>query len=349
MPDASNCCASITATLSQSGSVSACRICGSAEVHAAGDVEYYAGFRCTIIDCDSCGCRFTEHQQDVYDWLYSHPASPYGIYREIGETVEMLFHNGDAAALRSELYNTPKYRFVLESIERSGCNGRILELGCSRGHLTSYFILNRFDITGSDTSHKAISDARTAFGDYFVHADSPLIAEKAPYETIYHVGTIGCVANPLGLTRSLLRLLKRGGQLLFNAPNADSCSLPGQLWIDEAPPPDVVTLFRPGFWRNHFSDIAEVEERVERCSANQSMRILLRKMAGQRWQTPSPQQLDTSIADYRSGRSGRHTAMARFWSVGERVAVKAAAIAQISRALPRQPSPFGLFVRITKK
>src|SRR5437660_518436 len=79
--------------------------------------------------------------------------------------------------------------------------------------------------------------------------DDRAMDAMAPYDVVYHVGTIGCVADPLGMTKRLLGLLKPGGRLLFNVPNRDGCYLRGQLWIDAAPPPDVVTLFPSGFWR----------------------------------------------------------------------------------------------------
>ena len=169
----------------------------------------------------------------------------------MGRQRPRLFDQGDLAGLRGELSKIAKYKFVLESVEHQPKSIRLLEVGCSRGYLTSYFILSGYQVLGTDVSLDAIAGAKGAFGDYFISADSAAIQDRAPYDVIYHVGTIGCVGDPLGLTRNLLKMLKPGGVLLFNAPNADSCWLRNHLWIDAAPPPDVVTLFRPGFWRKH--------------------------------------------------------------------------------------------------
>ena len=62
-----------------------CRICGANEVSEAGEVEYYSGFAWTIFDCHACFCRFTKHDEAIYDWLHSTPSSIYGLYRELGE------------------------------------------------------------------------------------------------------------------------------------------------------------------------------------------------------------------------------------------------------------------------
>jgi len=88
------------------------------------------------------------------------------------------------------------------------------------------------------------------------------------YDVIYHVGVIGCVADPIGLTTELLRMLRPGGKLLFNAPNRGGLHLNGQLWLDSAPPPDLVTLFPETFWKRRFSDVANVVERAEMLSSD---------------------------------------------------------------------------------
>src|SRR5205814_1852125 len=118
--------------------------------------------------------------------------------------------------------------------------------------------------------------------------DSSSLQLGAPYDIIYHVGMIGCVADPIELTKQLLAMLTPHGRLLFNAPNRQSCSLRGQLWLDSAPPPDLVTLFPPGFWKRQFYASAAVIEETEMHSARMSLEIGLRKSFGPRWQKPIP-------------------------------------------------------------
>ena len=113
-----------------------------------------------------------------------------------------------------------KYRFVIEHVETQPTEARLLEFGCSRGYLTSYLILSGRDILAADSSTEAIETAKAYFGPHFVLADSPRIVASGPYDLIYHVGTIGCVADPIAFTRCLLRLLKPRGRLVFNAPQA---------------------------------------------------------------------------------------------------------------------------------
>src|SRR5439155_7482707 len=178
-------------------------------------------------------------------------------------------------SLKRELSQTSKYRFIIEEVERLPRDARLLEIGCSRGHLTSYFILAGYPITGMDVSDSAICAAMAIFGDHFVVGDSHLRGIDGHFDLIYHVGTIGCVADPVGLTRRLLDRLTPGGRLLFNSPNLQSCYLRKQLWIDAAPPPDLVSIFPPGFWTKHFGSEAVVEEQIENIASRKGVSVRL--------------------------------------------------------------------------
>jgi SAM-dependent methyltransferase len=340
--------ASLRANLSRVRKI-ICRVCGASNVNEIGEVEYYSGFPWKVFDCRACLCRFSSHDESIYNWLHTHSASIYGIYRALAEKSKRLFDQGDLVGLRRELSCSSKYKFVIEEVEQQSRDIRLLEAGCSRGYLTSYFILAGYKITGADVSPDAIAGAKEAFGDRFVMADSAAVEEGAPYDVIYHVGTIGCVSDPLGFTRDLLRLLTPGGQLLFNAPNADSCWFKGQLWIDAAPPPDVVTLFTQGFWRKHFSGAADVTEEVEMCPPDQAFEIGLRNFFGRRWGRPTPLQLDASVNDYQRGRVENDNGTTSLWHLFERGGLKIGRAIHLSHLAPKQPTPFGLFVKMTKK
>src|SRR5215467_3611592 len=182
--------------------VSRCRICGSSVLTRCGQVEFYFGYSWPIYDCDDCGCRFTPHDNSTYDLLYSERSSCYSRYRGQAERCKILFDRGDRAGLRAELSQGSKYRFIINELDQDPPAARILEIGSSRGHLTSYFILVGRRITGVDISPKAVAAAAADFGDHFVQAGDPSIDAQAPYDVIFHVGTIGCVADPVGMTKS---------------------------------------------------------------------------------------------------------------------------------------------------
>jgi SAM-dependent methyltransferase len=322
-----------------------CRICGSGKVTKAGNVEFYTGFAMPILDCGDCGCRFTLHDQSVYERLYAETNSCYSRYIGHAERCKMLFDQGDLAGLRAELSQAAKYRLIIEEIDCKPPDARLLEIGCSRGHLTSYFILAGRTITAVDVSEIAIKAASEAFGHHFVHTEDAAIEAGAPYDVIYHVGTIGCVEDPIGMTRRLLGLLRPGGRLLFNVPSRESCYLRDQLWIDSAPPPDLVTMFPSGFWRRHLSDSAEVYEEVEFCPPYRAILIGLQKLARSRWRKPAPIPLSESerlpipalaVADSLWGSLSKV-----LWRIREMPALVSIA--------PLYPAEFGMFIRMTKK
>ena len=326
-------------------SLARCRICGSASARYVGTVEFYVGYAWPVYDCGSCGCRFTLHDNSAYDFLYSEQSSCYSRYAGQAETCKRLFDRGDLAGLRAALSEGSKYRFIIDAIDREPAEARILEIGSSRGHLTSYFILAGRRITGVDVSPKAVAAARAAFGDHFLHAGDPSIDARAPYDIICHVGTIGCVADPVGMTKGWLGLLKSGGRLLFNAPNRDGRSLPDQLWFESAPPPDVVTLFPPGFWCDHCGDVASVSEKIEFCSPEQNFLVALRKLARRKWRKPMP--IPLSESERWSTPSPALTDVP--WCSFERVLRKVAPLTGLSHVAPLHPSEFGLFVKMVKK
>ncbi len=326
-----------------------CRICGSGSATKVGDVEYYAGFAWSVYDCPACGCRFTKHDDSIYNWLHEQPESIYSLYRDLADRTKPLFEQRDLERLKRQLTEVSKYKFIVDSVGRYPKNSRVLEVGCSRGQLTSYFILAGYDILGIDVSAEAIGAANATFGNFFAVADSPLVSQRAPYHVIYHTGMIGCVADPMKTTSGLLNLLRPGGQLLFNVPNRDACALRGQLWIDAATPPDVVTLFRPGFWTKHFSDVAIVRETIETFPPERAFATNLRRKLGPKWRIPQPVSLKASANRYKGGHRPNSEQDNRIWASFERAASLAARVTGIAKLLPSQATPFGLFVTMTKR
>jgi 2-polyprenyl-3-methyl-5-hydroxy-6-metoxy-1,4-benzoquinol methylase len=324
-----------------------CRVCGSANVTRLGKVEYYRGFSHEIYDCRDCHSRFTHHVE-VAEALHANANSCYGLQREIAQKLKKFFDEKNLKGLESELITNSKYKFIIDAIALYPKDARILEVGCSRGYLTSYFILAGRDITGGDISKSAIESANADFGNHFFSIDAPAIALRAPYDVIYHIGTIGCVADPVGLTRSLLRMLKPGGKLLFNAPNTEGCWLPGQLWIDFAPPPDVVTLYTPGFWTWAFSSDAFVREEVENCQPEDSLLIGLRRLM-RRWKPPKQGSIEVSLMRYQQGPEYVRTFFDKAWGFAERNALKTAKKTGVISYVPLQPTPYGYYVTLTKK
>jgi len=322
-----------------------CRICRSPAISKLCNVNFYFGYEWPIYDCYACGCRFTYYDSTVYDLLYSETASCYERYLVASAVAKTLFDRGDLAGLKAELSKAAKCRFVIENVDRCAANSRLLEIGCSRGHLTSYFVLSRRPVVAVDVSSAAVDAAKAAFGDHFVLIGDRRVEDGAPYDVIYHVGTIGCVGDPVGLTRDLLALLKPGGMLLFNAPNRQGLHLRDEFWFASAPPPDVVTLFPAEFWQTQFAPVAEVEVEIEMEGGERNFMIWLSRLAGRRWEMPIPLPLSQSMQYSVPAPSWR----TKFWKDVERVVRKVGREVGIFDLAPKYPTEFGVLVKMTKR
>lgn len=235
-----------------------CRICGCKTVQVVGTYKPYLDYECSIYDCKSCGCRFAPYDESIYEKLHRSTGSTYDSHDKLAMKAEHLFKRKDIEGLKKYLIKVPKYKFIIDTIEKHSVINKIVEVGCSKGYLTAYFILKGFDVKGMDISPTAIQDANRRFGHNFVLSNDPAIEKNAPYDAIYHVGTIGCVKSPRDFTKYLLTLLKPNGLLLFNSPNVCACLETGRAWVSGTPPPDLVTLFKEEFWKNNFVETADV-------------------------------------------------------------------------------------------
>lgn len=319
----------------------ACRVCGISQAVVLGSVEYLQGFNWQILECGACGCRFTGRAESVHAQLHEAPAiSYYKDYLDLANRCAALFRQRDREGLKGLLRQWSKYRFVIDEVERASPSARLLEVGCSRGYLASCFILEGRTILGVDVSARAVQSATHDFGEHFAVAAPGVIEANAPYDVIYHVGMIGCVPDPITLTKQLLAALKPGGRLLFNAPNRNALHLRGQLWLDTAPPPDLVTLFPPGFWTRHFAADAIVSESIEWRPAEQAMSLWMDRLLGRSWVPP------VTAPPGASGHVWGQTS-SRGWL--ERATRKLATLTGLATLAPRHPADFGLFVSMTAR
>ena len=322
--------------------MTACRVCGSPRLSHLGAVEYLEGYRAQVYDCAECGCRLTPHDTNAHQRFHREPAlSYYDEYVGLADRCRDLFAAGDRAGLRRQLSVEAKNRFIIDRLADAPSSANVLEVGCSRGYLTSLFILEPRRILGVDVSCEAVDAARAAFGPHFAVAGDAEIDARAPYDVIYHVGLIGCVADPIGFTRSLLRMLRPGGVLLFNAPNRAALRWANQLWMDSAPPPDLVTLFPEGLWAQFFGDEAAVRVEVATVNATEAVSIAARQAMGVKWLPPKPQPFSVRRHSWSQPHDVR--------TLAARVVAKTATLLGVAAMAAPRPTEFGMFVQLSPK
>jgi SAM-dependent methyltransferase len=214
-----------------------------------------------IFDCEACGCRFVEHDAGAHEALHAH-ASSYTNHARYCADARDYYGKRDAEGLRRYLAAGRANRFVIEFVDARPRLTKVAEVGCSLGYLLSYFALTGRDAYGFDVSRTAVAGANAAFGPHFFLADQGSLDAHAPYDVIFHVGTVGCVADPVGMTEGLLALLNPGGWLLFNAPNRRYLDQTGEVWLG-TPPPDLVSIFPETFWAARFQSLARLHVDTE--------------------------------------------------------------------------------------
>ena len=314
-----------------------CRICGSQGISEGTEYKPYENIETIYYDCGDCGCRFVSRDELVYEQLHSMD-STYNVHRELMDQASSLFDQGDLAGLERYLGQTPKNRAVIDHLKQTTNCTRVLEFGCSRGYLSSYAILQGKEFFGVDISETAIKAAAESFGDHFLlerDVDS-LRGEK--FDFIYHVGTIGCVDDPVGFIKDQLGMLKPKGVLLFNAPNVEACRALNLDWVTGTTPPDLVTLFPATLWQDQFSDLCDVSVTV---TSDPPLRSFVRRRNAARATTGDTRELFAAVKRPQQ----RHSAIRTVRRLVEKLAVLMPPVGPFSRL----PQEFGVYIKMTAK
>jgi len=248
-----------------------CRVCESSNVILVSEYAPYDDFKTVVYDCMECEARFVPYVPHAHENLHSNRSS-YNRHDIDANYAAKVIKDNNLKKLKAYLERSPANKYVIDHIEKLPKSANILEMGCSKGYLTGYFISIGRKVLGVDISKTAITLAKERFGNYFCTSESPAIIAGAPYDVVYHVGTIGCVEAPHEFTMELLGLLKPGGVLLFNAPNREYIDKTESLWLS-TPPPDLVTLFAPSYWLKTFESIALAKVDVHLASRIKSAKL----------------------------------------------------------------------------
>jgi SAM-dependent methyltransferase len=274
--------------------------------------------------------------------MHASSSTPYSFHEKIARRVHGDFHGNRPASIRKYLSRTPKFRFLIDSLSEWKRTDRVVELGCSLGYLTAYFILAGYKVLGVDISPTAIDKARSYFGDCFAVLDDRFLSQVNTFDVVCHLGTIGCVDDPVAFTRNALNLLKAGGRLLFNAPDVRSVKEMGALWNNATPPPDLVTLFEERFWVERVGDVADVSISYEPYSHHGNARKHLNRIVGRPYLEMKPEL-------FHGSRDGERDTRPFFSKALDRLMVEF--FSHLSRLglIPRLRDEFGMFVTLTKK
>lgn len=319
-----------------------CRVCGSSDVSSTGTMRTWGHTPVPLWDCRACGSRFAPHDPATYEQLHQSSASTYAAHDDLAARAAEDIASGNLDDLRARLTRHASRRAVFDAVASRPSSARILEVGASRGALTSWFIASGYDALGIDIAPSAVEAARRRFGPHF--ETTPL--ESLPHDSfdvVFHTGVVGCVADPLPFVANQIRLLRPGGLLVFNAPDATWCSATGLAWTLDTPPPDLVTLFGPRVFDRFANEQIRVGTRQLVGSATRDLRIAALRRLGR---LRLPDRAGSMLANPATSAQprGRPATTRLVRAAASRVL----GLDPIRRHLPAIPLPYGLIITIER-
>ncbi len=177
----------------------ACPLCGGRDLVMRLDLRGRS-----LLECRGCGVRFTE---------------------EYGEGADVAAYYGRVQAHHGKLDDGED---VLAAIARlqadameAACgprrHGRLLEVGCSRGHLLEELELRGWDCAGIDVADTSVEEARGRVrGDVWLGEPEDCPFEAASFDRVAMFDVLAHLPHPVRTLTSIGSFLRPGGQLVLS-------------------------------------------------------------------------------------------------------------------------------------
>lgn len=219
-----------------------CKICGGETKTIFKD---HPGFSAPttfdVAECCWCETRFaatSPPSDQVYDLIYRNAGNVpgYDRYKRYADGLKSSRDGLSFMAEQEDVYWSIKQRIEDIEAQRQG-KLRILEIGSGFGYLTYALRQRGHDCVGIDISESAVEGARRNFGPHYEVCDVTTMAVDASdaFDVIVATELIEHVEDPVGLLKSVQKLLKPGGWILLTTPNKDLYS-DSLAWHTDAAP-----------------------------------------------------------------------------------------------------------------
>ena len=263
-----------------------CPLCQSAASMLADAFPgYQEGGRYQVFECVYCDIQFVHpmavHNQ-LYEAIYRHADHLPGYHRYSSYRAEIATQPNPLGWLSAQ---EPAFWFIQSELAKLPREARILEVGSGLGYLTYALRSAGYHCIGIDISENAIAEARSAFGDFYLHKDLRVIADEEPgsFDAVIMTEVIEHVPHPTDFLSLAARLLKTTGIALVTTPNK-SAARAGTCWQTESPPVHLWWFSETGM-RRLAQDVGLM---IRLCDFSPRYRKLARAPAASPGETPHP-------------------------------------------------------------
>lgn len=186
--------------------------------------SYQEGYTYQIYTCRKCNTSFSLPYigaDVIYNVIYKNAnlIPGYSRYAKFCSEIKLSDSPIDYLKNAEETYFSTIN--IIKNLNNTNPNLKILEIGCGLGYFTYSLRRAGFDIIGLDISQEAINHAKQFFGDYYLCKDVFVYANETVHEFDVIVANqlIEHIENPFDFTKSLQKMLKPEGLIIYTTPN----------------------------------------------------------------------------------------------------------------------------------
>jgi SAM-dependent methyltransferase len=202
-----------------------CLLCGKATQLSAEKLPgYIEPDTFSIYYCPSCNTSFSHPSVEtnrIYDLIYKNAEKIPGYDRYV------RYKNSVKTCKSPLIYlseSEEAYWGIKNTLSKSTSSKEsldIIEVGSGLGYLTYALIHDGYRTTGLDISQRAVDGATNTFGEHYICADvfEYSVKHKEAYDVVILTEVIEHVDEPVEFLKSLMLMLKKGGQIILTTPN----------------------------------------------------------------------------------------------------------------------------------
>ena len=181
----------------------------------------------SIARCGACGLGVTLPVVDATQLASFYPVS-YGAYDRLPRGLLGLISRVTHRLLAWQALHTAPLRRLA-----SAHSGRLLDIGCGRGDLGSWFVRRGWSVVGVEPSTQACMVARARGVDARVGTLAEVDLEPNAYDVAVFRHSLEHVTNPVDDLRRAREALREGGMAIVTVPNFGcwQCSSFGNCWL----------------------------------------------------------------------------------------------------------------------